>query len=226
MSRARWVIRGGIFVVAVILLSQLIITPTSEPPIVANGLEWKVKSGDLLTFSIYVTGSRSFELEGFGYIWTHLNNTRIVANVIGLPTLDGFYNSTDFIDGIVELQKVSCTFENGTSLSYDDLFLRGLISMALFPTGSWIELDLLFSNSWNGEWMMYGPDYVWVSRLDEETFFFGHLGESWHFTKGWSSRINTTTGIPLAIEIHDDYHDAGFTSDSLHMDLVNYTTNQ
>jgi hypothetical protein len=135
-----------------------------------------------------------------------------------------FYTSEDFIESVVEVPKVWCCFENGTPLSDSDLFVESLVSRALLPVASWEYFDLVFPDQWSGEWEMYEPDYTWVAGFDEEQFFFGYLGESWHFSKGWTARINMTTGVPFMIETHDNYHDYGFTTDVLELFLVSYMT--
>lgn len=64
-----------------------------------------------------------------------------------------------------------------------------------------------------------------MSRFDDDLFVFGRLGNSWHFTKGWSALINMTSGIPFKIENHDNYHDYQFTTDILELTLVDYIPN-
>ena len=119
---------------------------------------------------------------------------------------------------------MTCTFENGTPLSDSDMFIESLVSKALLPVVRWESFDLLFPDQWNGEWEMYEPDYTWVAGFDDGQFFFGYLGESWHYSKGWSARINMTSGVPVWIENHDKYHDYGFTTDVIELTLIDHIT--
>jgi hypothetical protein len=220
----RTLFRIGAGILVLVLVTQLMVFSTSEPPVVITGLEWNIKAGDFLTYEINVTGARDDFNEQVSYLWAHLNNTRILVNVTHLPVLLAFYTNEDFIESIVEIPKVTCCFDNGTPLSDSDLFIESLVSRALLPVVPWENFDLLFPDHWNGDWEMYGPDYTWVACFDNGQLFFGHIGESWHFTKGWSARINMTTGVPLMIETHDNYHDAGFTTDVLELILVDHVT--
>lgn len=214
---------AGIFVI--ILVIQLVVFSTSEPPLVIIELEWNVKSGDLLSYELYATGTRDELNQGLGFKWSHLNNTRILVNITYLPILSDLYTSEAFLENIVQVTKVSCSFENGTPLSDQDLFIETLVSKSLLPVIPWEYLDSMFPDQWIGEFQMYEPDYTWVSRFDDDLFVFGRLGNSWHFTKGWSALINMTAGIPFKIENHDNYHDYGFTTDILELTLVEYIPN-
>lgn len=225
----RTLFRIGAGILVLVLVIQLMVFSTSEPkvvitepPVVITELEWNIKTGDVLTYEINVTGGRDEPNQPFSYLWAHLNNTRILVNVTHLSVLLAFYTAEDFIESVVEVPKVTCRFENGTPLSDSDLFIESLVSKALLPVTSWEAFDLLFPDQWSGESQMYEPDYTWVAGFDEGQFFFGYLGISWHYTKGWSSRINMTTGVPLMIETHDNYHDFGSTTDVLELILVDH----
>jgi hypothetical protein len=216
--------RIGAGILTIILIIQLGANTSSEPPLVITGLEWNIKSGDSLVYEINVTATRDDFNELASPLWAHLNNTRIVVRVTQLPLILPFYSSTNYIKSIVMTSKVSCRFENGTLLYEPDLFIESLVSKALLPVGSWEYLDSMFPDEWSGEFEMYEPDYTWIARFDEEQFFFGYLGVSWHYTKGWSARMNVTSGIPMFIETHDNYHDCGFTIDILELTLVDYVS--
>ncbi|MFW9797825.1 MAG: hypothetical protein ACFFE2_12370 [Candidatus Thorarchaeota archaeon] len=193
---------------------------TSESPVIIYEPEWNVIKGSLLTYEINVTGDRD-ELNGlYSYQWVHLNNTRIIVNVTYLPNLVEFYTSENFILDVVDVQKVVCCFENGTSLSESDSFVSTLISRALLPVSSWKNFDSMFPDHFSGQWEMYEPNYSWVAGFEGDRFFFGYLGESWHFSRGWSAQIELTSGIPYRIENHDNYHDYGFTTDIIELTLV------
>ena len=226
MSIIRNLFRIGAGILTIILVIQLGAgaNTTSEPELVISGLEWNIKTGDSLVYEINVTATRDDINELFTPMWAHLNNTRIVVTVTHLPMIQPFYSSTDYIESIVNISKISCRFENGTPLSDSDLFLESLISKALLPVGSWEFLDVMFLDDWSGEWEMYEPDYTWIARFNEEGFFFGYLGLSWHSTKGWSAMMNVTSGVPLFIETHDNYHDYGSTIDILELTLVDYVS--
>jgi hypothetical protein len=220
----RTLFRIGAGILVIVLVIQLMVFSTSEPPVVITELEWDIKDGDFLAYEINVTGVRDDFNEAVSYFWTHLNNTRILVNVTHLPVLLAFYTIEDFIENIVEIPKVTCCFDNGTPLSDSDLFIKTLVSRALLPVTSWENFDPIFLDQWNGETQMYEPDYTWVAGFNNGQFFFGNLGESWHYTKGWSAKINMTTGVPFYIETHDSYHDVGFTTDILELFLVDYVT--
>lgn len=207
-------------IVGFVLVVQLVSISTSEPPLIIYEPEWNVTTDLLLTYEINVTGDRDELNRAYSYLWAHLNHTRIIANVTYLPNLLEFYTSEDFILGVVDVQKVVCRFENGTSLSESDFFISTLISKALLPVSSWKHFDSMFPNHFSGQWEMYGPDYSWVAGFEGNRFFFGYLGESWHYSKGWSAWINVTSGIPYRIENHDSYHDYGFTTAIIELNLV------
>ena len=220
----RTLFRIGVGILVIVLVIQLMVFSTSEPPVVITELEWNVKPGDSLVYEIKVTGARDDFNELYSYKWAHLNNTRILVDITYLSELLAFYTPEDFIENVVEVQKVACCFENGTSLSVSDLFIKTLVSKALLPVTSWENFDPIFLDQWSGETQMYEPDYTWVAGFNNGQFFFGNLGQSWHYTMGWSAMINMTTGVPFYIETHDNYHDAGFTTDILELFLVDYVT--
>lgn len=222
MSVIRNLLRSGAGILVIILIIHLGLNTTSEPPIVIAGLEWNIEIGDSLIFNLNVTAESDSFNELWQSSWAHLNNTRIIANVISLPTIQPIYTSAEYIESVVMTSKVSCRFENGSMLSEEDMFIESLVSKALLPICQWEYLDQLFSDQPVAEFQMYEPDYAWTVSIDEGTLLFGKYGISWHFTKGWSTRVNMTSGVPLMIETHDNYHDAGYTNDSLQLTLVSY----
>ena len=145
-------IGAGILVLALVI--QPMVFSTSEPPVVITGLDWNVKTGDSLVYEIRVTGARDDSNEQYPYLWSHLNNTRILVDVTYLSELLAFYTPEDFIENVVEVQKVACRFENGTSLSVSDLFIKSIVSKALMPVTSWENFDPIFLDQWSGETQM------------------------------------------------------------------------
>lgn len=219
----RNLLRSGAGVLVIMLIILLGLNTTSEPPFVITELEWNIEVGDSLIFDLNVTAESDSFNELWQSSWTHLNNTRVIANVTSLPLIQQiYYTSAEYLESIVMTLKVSCRFENGSQLSETDRFIESLVSKALLPVCRWDYLDHLFSDQPVPEWQMYEPDYRWGITIDEDAVFFGEYGESWHYTKGWSTKVNMTSGVPLMIETHDNYHDAGYTNDCLQLTLVSY----
>jgi len=206
-----------VVLVLVLVIGSLFVTQLQPMSFVS--LEWEIHLGDAISFNITASVDRDMSWDFIPARWTHLNNTTVIANVTSLPSLCIFYTSWGFIRDIVSPLKVSCFFENGTDLSEEDRFIESLISKALFPNGSWNELDMLFADEYEGEFRMYEPDYRWVASLNGDEFYFFYGGISWHSTIGWSARIDTATGIPMFIEKHDEYHDAGHYGDRIELHL-------
>ena len=194
----------------VIVVSQL-------PTMAFTSFEWNIEVGDELVFHISSTG-----IIGFGWStlqWTHLNNSIIVANITNLPELYSFYTSHSFISDVVNITKVNCRFQNGTSVSGYDRIVESLISMALLPTNSWNEIDSLFLDVHTRRGTSWYMEYTWVSRYEEDDFFFGHQGSFFEGMKGWNAHINMTTGIPVTIEDYD--HMLG-GYENLRLDLIEF----
>ncbi|MBN2228735.1 MAG: hypothetical protein JW779_04005 [Candidatus Thorarchaeota archaeon] len=210
--------RRAVLLVLVLAISLLLVMQFQSMSIVF--LEWEVEPGDLIQFNVTASVERDETWSRIPPRWMHLNNTTVIANVTNLPSLYILYTSGRFISEVVSPLKVSCFFENGTDLSEEDQFIESLISMALFPNGSWNELDLLFADEYEGDrFRIYTPDYRWIAYLNGNEFYFSYTGISWHSTIGWSARIDTATGIPVFIVKYDGYHDAGFYSDRIELRL-------
>ncbi len=203
--------------VLVLVIGVLVVTQLQSASFVS--LKWEIRLGDLISFNITASVERDMTWAFIPAKWAHLNNTRVIANVTSIPSLCILYTSGTFITNVVNPLKVSCLFDNGTPLSEEDQFINSLISMALFPNGSWNELDFLYADEYDGEFRMYEPDYRWIARTEGDEFYFSYWGISWHSTIGWAARIDVTTGIPMFIEKYDAYHDAGSYSDRIELHL-------
>jgi len=211
IDRKKSIVLLGILLVSVIVISQL-------PPMVISSFEWNVEVGDELVFQIISTGIIGFGGQG-KLQWLHLNNSIIIANITYLPNLSSFYTSHSFISDVVNVTKVSCRFENGSLVQENDRIIVNLISMSLLPGNSWNELDSLFLDDYIRSLSFGDMEYTWVSRYDENDFFFGHQGSFAEGTNGWKALVNMTTGSPITLENYDYIHGS---SEILKLDFLGY----
>jgi len=196
MNRKRATILVGMLCIGMILMTQL-------PPITFVSINWGIEEGLELTIGISLSGRSSYNYEDQQLSWLFLNNTNIVAKVTNLPILTTVYTSDGFIEQIVNVTKVECRFENGSSFAGDNLFIASVISQALLPIGGWNEIDFLYFDEYNPDPAFVDDmEYRWVSRFEDGSFFFAHQGIDRDGGEGWNSWINTTTGTPSNITIY------------------------
>lgn len=209
-----------IFAFVFILVVTLTVLITQRPIIQFTG-DWFIEVGDELDFSIEIRG-----YDVYPPTLVELNNIEIKANITSLPNLSLFFTAGTFISGVVDVIKVSCTFSNGSEIdeAYEDV-LNSLISRSILPIGFWEQIDFLYADDYDHYYVGFGPIWTWVSRVESDLFFFAHQSKEYHGSEGWKTHVNMTTGLPVDIELYEDFRwGSGPEVSSIVLVLIGYTT--
>ncbi|MFW9798768.1 MAG: hypothetical protein ACFFE2_17155 [Candidatus Thorarchaeota archaeon] len=135
-----------------------------------------------------------------------LDGTVINVTITFLPSLDLEINKTTFETEIVEVQKVSCIFGNGTELPSTWLHVISMsISGCILPVGDWSILNA-YHPTFDQHW--YEPYWgnTYFSELFDNSFQFGYAwspdeddGEQWNGT------ISLDRGFPTIVSWSYDH---------------------
>ncbi len=174
----------GVSFTLIAILGILIIALGVSP---GWNLSWNVEEGDL--FSFYVKGFHNYEI---------LNDTVVIVNISTLPVIPSILTRYTFESSILEIDKISTTFENGTDTGQYGFFL---ISRAILPCGGWEILDYLYVNP---EDTSFGPSggnlRGYISKLESDYFYLGYEAVDFDASSGWNANISLETGIPYYIQ--------------------------
>lgn len=165
-----------------------------------DDLYWHIDINDTLQFEIKSWGNSSLGALSPREVneILNLNGSIILARVTSLPLLEGLLDSNGFLDHIVLVTKVTCTFLNGTEFPNEiETILCSTISGCILPLGSWSAIESLFPQdvpSWRPN-----EEHL-ATRLSDDHFniewvWFGTFDSS----GGWFGNVSLTTGIPNQI---------------------------
>ncbi len=126
-------------------------------------------------------------------------------NISQLPDLFPIVTPTTFSSSIIESDKVTVLFQNGSELMYYEFAIRGFISRAVLPCGDWELLDAMYPSTDNVSYSYTG----YSSKLETSYFVLGHGRENFDSSSGWIAHISLETGIPFYIQrwSYDTYPD-------------------
>ncbi len=197
--------RKRVFAFVLILVITLTVIISQQPIIQFTG-DWFIEVGNELDFRIEVRG---YHID-FGYeyppTYIEFNNTEIKANITSLPNLVFIFTAGSFLSSVVDVIKVSCTFSNGSVIDEDyEYVLISLISRTILPIGFWEQIDFLYADDYDHDYVGFGPIWTWVSRVEGDLFFFAHQSKEYHGSEGWRAHVNMTTGLPVDIELYRDF---------------------
>ena len=164
-------------------------------------LTWNVEEGDNFTYRILSD-----------YSMINLNNTLLSVNISQLPLLFPIITPLTFISSIIETDKITVLFQNGSELMDNEFFIRGLISRVFLPCGDWEVLDAMYPRTNYTSYSYTG----YSSKLETSYFVLGHNREGFDSWRGWIAHISLETGIPFYIQrwIYDTYLDDYSSFDS------------
>ncbi|MFW9787573.1 MAG: hypothetical protein ACFFE2_02370 [Candidatus Thorarchaeota archaeon] len=158
---------------------------------------WSIEEGDQFMYDVSVTGITTTGTTDLPPPFVEMNNTRIHVEVMSLPNVSIVFYSDSFIDNIVDYEKTSSQFANGTTIPLEFRYgINSHISRCLLPIGGWSHLDNLF------------PNQIRLSHIEHETylsvhlrtsFFFGYSSNDSYDVHKWQAIIDVTTGIPMIV---------------------------
>ncbi|MHA2143655.1 MAG: hypothetical protein ACXADF_15195 [Candidatus Thorarchaeota archaeon] len=125
-----------------------------------------------------------------------LNGSRIIVTITNLPNLSRVVDSWSFRNMVIERNKVSCTFENGSSIPLDSRqIIKQALSGCILPVGDWALLDAYYID----EFSYYLADRSYATKLHDD-----YLSISWKRLgiddiEGWSGNVRLTDGIPTHV---------------------------
>lgn len=193
---------GEILVIPIctIIVLFLVIDSTTNFPweIPQHSFSWTVAEGDEFVFNTTVDGQYNYT----PFIPDELLvvvNTSIRVKIESLP--DCSIESEQGFISLINTVKVSSTFLNGTDLPFDTCSsLNALVSRSILPTGGWEYIDWLYPDNKDDDAARNG----WVidsylSKSQEESFYFGYYYCYVDCGNSWGAYISTTTGFPQSI---------------------------
>lgn len=179
---------------ALILIVTLGITLARSPPY--ERLRWEVEVGIIFQFEVTSWGNALGGIAPVPEILS-LNGSIINVTVSNLPVLSGL-SVVSFVDRVVEVEKVNCTFSDGSLLpSFTNTQIVAALSGSLLPNGSWFLLDSLLPDetpSWTPEAEFYASSvhadhfrmkYIWCGWVDD--------------AGGWTGNSSLVTGVPYEV---------------------------
>ena len=170
-------------VVSMIAISGTVLIAIGTSP--GWNLTWNVEEGDNFTYRIQSD-----------YHLIDLNNTLLSVNISQLPSLFPIITPATFISSIIETDKITVLFQNGSELmDYENSF-HGYISRAFLPCGDWELLDAMYPSTEYTSYSYTG----YSSKLETSYFVLGHGREGIDSSRGWIAHISLETGIPFYIQ--------------------------
>lgn len=157
-------------------------------------LTWNVEEGDNFIYRILSD-----------YSMIDINNTLLSVNISQLPSLFPIITPATFISSIIETDKVTVLFQNGSELMDYEFFIHGFISWAFLPCGDWEVLDAMYPSTNYTSYSYTG----YSSKLEASYFVLGYGYEGFDSSYGWIAHISLETGIPFYIQYwsYDNYLD-------------------
>ena len=162
-ERGKGVYAAVALCVGVVVGLVVIVPSLMSPP----GLHWGVSESSIYSYELSVTGYKIESGVPYPIPFLELNNTILVVNITSLPEI-AEYNSTEFTENIVELDKVECS---SVLPEYDIHKLEEIISRSILPIGDWQSIDDMY------------PDPI---DYENKTFYRTYLS-LWNTTHFWFS---------------------------------------
>jgi hypothetical protein len=159
--------------------------------------EWAIEEGDMFVFDVLVKGNTTTGTQSLPPELLSMNNTRIAVEIISLPNVTITFYSDDFIDNIVEQQKTSTTFVNGTSIPSEYYYaINSHLSWCMLPIGGWTHLDAFFPNDLHRPFMEHES---YLSARFRNYFYFGYSLNETYLQSKWYGIFDLNTGIPQIV---------------------------
>ena len=157
-------------------------------------LTWNVEEGDNFTYRILSD-----------YHLIDINNSLLSVNISQLPLLFPIITPATFSSAIIETDKITVLFQNGSELMDYENSVHGFISRVFLPCGDWELLDAMYPRPDNTSYSYTG----YSSKLEASYFILGHNREGFDSSSGWIAHISLETGIPFYIQrwSYDNYLD-------------------
>ncbi|MHA1929935.1 MAG: hypothetical protein ACTSV2_15290 [Candidatus Thorarchaeota archaeon] len=179
-------------VVSLIAISKIVLIAIGTSP--AWNLTWNVEEGDNFTYRIISN-----------YHLIDLNNTLISVNISQLPDLFPIITPATFSSSIIETDKITVLFQNGSELMDYENSVYGFISRTILPCGDWGLLDAMYPSTNSTSY-----SYTGYSSTLETSYFaleYGHV--DFDSSSGWIAHVSLETGIPFYIQrwSYDTYPD-------------------
>ncbi len=166
-------------------------------PVDLSDLSWGVAVGHTYQYDILASGYSSLGSISSEQVLP-LNGTSIIATVNNLPSLDAVYNAASFSSEIIHVNKVSCSFANGTEPDeWANATLSDMVSGCILPVVDWSTLDTLFPDDSPG-FTPNGDFIVTIFYDDMFTIEYGWWGPVDN-GGGWSGSVSLSTGVPVSI---------------------------
>ena len=115
-----------------------------------------------------------------------------------IPSLDAVYDAASFASEVIYVNKVSCSFTNGTEPDeWTNATLCDMISGCILPIGDWLALGKLFPD--NSPSFTPNAKFI-VTTFNDELFtieydWWGSIDDG----GGWSGSVSLNTGVPDSI---------------------------
>ncbi|MFX1367778.1 MAG: hypothetical protein ACFFAY_04195 [Promethearchaeota archaeon] len=187
------------FISSAILLSILAIIAYQPFIPYENKFSWGLELQDEFTYEIGVFGvygTNWNEISG-PVPFEELNQTRILAKITYLPSLENSSTSEAFVDNVVNPMKVECRLASGSELDPDyQTSLERFISRCILPLGDFAFIDVLFPD----ECLQSGISYC--AKQHDDHFRFGHRYFGVDVGYDWYSNNSLSTGLPFIITYH------------------------
>ena len=181
--------RKKIVFAAVVLGLVLVIATFTFRISVTLNLDWSVSEGDSFTYQI-----TSFDR------YANFNDTSIIATITELPFLFPIVTAYSFAKFVIEVTKINCTFQNGSSLQEWTSYFETKISNCILPTGDWSLIEWLYPDPGPKYYARGGVPSTYISERYDDYFALGYVRVGFDSTSGWYARISMDSGIPIYIE--------------------------
>ena len=124
-----------------------------------------------------------------------LNQSRVLVTITSLPNLSSVVDSVTFENTVIQKNKVSCTFENGSNLpSFSNGKMARALSGCILPLGDWSLIDSFYIDQSPG-WVA-DQEFI-IARLHADYLFIGwEWSGSYDDSGGWYGNVRLTDGIP------------------------------
>lgn len=156
---------------------------------------WAIEEGNVFDFDVLVMGNTSSGSTTIPPPYAIMNNTRIRVMIVSLPNVSIIFYASSFIDNIIEYQKTSCSFVNGTDIpvAYYTA-INTVMSQCMVPIGGWNHLDALFPNDINRPFM---EQESYLSQHLGSSFYLGYKKATSNSEREWHGIIDLDSGVPL-----------------------------
>jgi hypothetical protein len=200
LLQRRYSAKWKLIVVGILAINLLALTTAYHGATYAGDLTWGIEENNQYSYSVVVL-SGYYDIPAL----LELNNSVIIYTIENLPEIPQYCDKSLFCESIVNYNKASVVFENGSSINPDiESTVISLFSNAVLPIGNWFYIDRLFFDQPRGG---LGADVQdpWFARSQYRSFLFGSITITCTGTPGWDADISYGDGIPITI--HNYAHD-------------------